>query len=265
MFKQLFSDNRLFIAVFCLLVFIAGGLLYLQVVKQEGRRAVQRTQEIVRQQQPPKTDSQPATPKPPPPGETAESGHWHGDVWHAEPHATERVDLPTGETPSANADSKQILIPIQPPDASSAGDLPLGDLSTAAAYQALREKYPDQTNNPYPFENVPVDLWDFEATKTAFMDNFNFYVAEGGNKPEVFNNSREVRIASAIMANIYNAAQPWFGLFTPEQCEEIKEMRRRYREFNGVKVNHDRVWELVHNEGYSVLEALHISREEGSN
>ena len=26
------------------------------------------------------------TPKPPPPGETAESGHWHGDEWHAEPH-----------------------------------------------------------------------------------------------------------------------------------------------------------------------------------
>ena len=25
-------------------------------------------------------------PKPPPPGETAESGHWHGDEWHAEPH-----------------------------------------------------------------------------------------------------------------------------------------------------------------------------------
>ena len=29
-----------------------------------------------------------ATPKPPPQGETAESGHWHGDAWHAEPHDT---------------------------------------------------------------------------------------------------------------------------------------------------------------------------------
>ena len=27
-----------------------------------------------------------ATPKPPPSGETTESGHWHGDQWHAEPH-----------------------------------------------------------------------------------------------------------------------------------------------------------------------------------
>ena len=29
------------------------------------------------------------TPKPPPPGETAESGHWHGDQWYADPHETE--------------------------------------------------------------------------------------------------------------------------------------------------------------------------------
>ena len=27
-----------------------------------------------------------AQPKPPPPGETYETGHWHGDEWHAEPH-----------------------------------------------------------------------------------------------------------------------------------------------------------------------------------
>ena len=35
----------------------------------------------------------PATPKPKPPGETAESGHWHGDEWHAQPH-----DLPAQPT-----------------------------------------------------------------------------------------------------------------------------------------------------------------------
>ena len=27
-----------------------------------------------------------AEPKPPPPGETHETGHWHGDEWHSEPH-----------------------------------------------------------------------------------------------------------------------------------------------------------------------------------
>ena len=35
-----------------------------------------------------------APPKPPPPGETAESGHWHGDEWHAEPHDPAPTALP---------------------------------------------------------------------------------------------------------------------------------------------------------------------------
>ena len=38
-----------------------------------------------------------ATPKPLPPGETAESGHWHGDEWHAEPHETPSVDVPSAK------------------------------------------------------------------------------------------------------------------------------------------------------------------------
>ena len=85
MFKQLLSDNRIFIAAVCLLVFIAGGLIYLQVVKSHARRDVQRTQEMLQQKQLPKPQTEA---KPPPPGETAETGHWHGDVWHAEPHQT---------------------------------------------------------------------------------------------------------------------------------------------------------------------------------
>ena len=86
MLKQLLSDNRIFTAAVCLLVFIAGGLLYLQTVKQEAKRDVQRTQEIIKQQQTLTTEA-----KPPPPGETPETGHWHGDVWHSTPHKTPEV------------------------------------------------------------------------------------------------------------------------------------------------------------------------------
>ena len=166
-----------------------------------------------------------------PVGDTSQGGHWHGDEWHADPHEAHAAD----ETPPSEA------------------------------YQVLREKYPEQTNNPSPFENVPVDLWDFEATKKAFMENFNFYVAQGGNKPEVFESSREVRIAYANMMGIHNAAKPWVGLYTPEQRMEINALYERYSDFQGVKVNHDRVWELVHDKGYSVSEALDISSEEDSN
>ena len=248
MFKQLLLDNRLFGALVCFIVFIAAGLGYLHTVKRDAQREVQHLQEMLQQKQPPKPQTEA---KPPPPGETAETGHWHGDVWHTEPHDTHAPATTNTSPPSAVAADTQVSPPPAP------------DFS--GAYQTLREKYPEQTQNPPPFENVPVDLWDFEATKKAFQDHFNFYMAQGGNKPEVFNNNPEVRIAAAVMANIYNASKPWVGLFTPEQREEIKKMRRGYREFNGVKVNHDRVWELVHNEGYSVLEALRISREEGNN
>ena len=49
-------------------------------------------------------------------------------------------------------------------------------------------------------------------------------------------------------------------------CEiDRREMARSCRRFNGVEVNSDRVSELVHNEGYSVSEALDISSEEDSN
>lgn len=107
MFKQLFSDNRIFYGLVCLLVFIAGGLLYLQTVKQEAKRDVQRTQGVATQQLPPKTEAQPAPPKPPPPGETAESGHWHGDVWHAGPHTPQEVSEVTPDVQDAQGIAQQ--------------------------------------------------------------------------------------------------------------------------------------------------------------
>ena len=193
-----------------------------------------------------------------PPAETPpdaqQGGHFHADgTWHDGPHADETQRAQPPQLPETALEGHASdTVPVDPWDFS-------------AAYQALREKYPDQTQNPPPFEDVPVDLWDFEATKKAFQDHFKFYVVQGGNKPEVFENNREVRIAYAVMTNIANAAKPWVGLFTPEQCEEIDALYQRYFDFQGVKVNHDRVWELVHDEGYSVSEALRISREEDSN
>jgi len=191
------------------------------------------------------TEIETPTAKPPPPGADP-NGHWHGDEWHAAPHEADGGDetqlSPSAELPETALD---------------------GHFSSEAAYQALREKYPDRTNNPHPFEDVPVDLWDFEATKKAFMDHFNFYV-EHYDPQEGWSHTRELRIAAAVMANIDNAARPWVGLFTREQREEIDALYQRYFDFKGVEVNHERVWELVKNEGYSVSEALDISSEEDS-
>ncbi len=240
-------NKKIWIPILILVLVVLGfGLFYGQKVANQEPVKVYKPVDI----------QHPASPKPPPPGETAENGHWHGDEWHAEPHASA-----TPKPPPPSAETAQTQ---NPPPRQSREPASWSSWDFQAAYQALREKYPDQTKNPPPFENVPVDLWDFQATKKAFMDNFNFYMAHYDPK-EGWSHTRELRIASAVMANIHNAAEPTFGLFTPEQCEEIKEMRRSYRSFKGVKVNHDRVWELVHKEGYTVLEALRISREEGSN
>jgi hypothetical protein len=56
----------------------------------------------------------PATPKPPPPGETAENGHWHGDEWHAEPHGAHppaevsEQPQPTTEAQSTPVGAQQV-------------------------------------------------------------------------------------------------------------------------------------------------------------
>ena len=153
----------------------------------------------------------------------------------------------------------KFVTPDAPPP--SREPAPSAALDFQAIYQGLREQYPDQTKNPPPFENVPVDLWNFAATKIAFMENFNFYIEhydpKGGGS-----HTPELRIAAANMENIDNAAEPTFGLFTIEQCEEIKTMYWRYFEFKSGRVNHDRVWKLVHEDGYRVLEAIKISRKQ---
>lgn len=226
---------KVWIPILIILLAVIGGLFYGQLVNN----------------QPASTRFIPVeTPqKPPPPGETHETGHWHGDYWHkAPPHE--------GPVAPPEAEAEQTPTPDAQPTETT--------WDSQTAYQELREKYPKQTQNPPPFENLSVNLWDFEATKKAFMDNFNFYMKHYDPK-EGWSHTRELRIAAANMSGIRNAAKSWVGLFTPEQRAEIHEMHRRYFEFKGVKVNHDRVWELVHKEGYTVSEALRISREEGSN
>ena len=80
MFKKLLSDNRIFGAIVCVLVFIAGGLLYVQFVQRQASRDIQRTQDILEQRDTPQTGE--AEPQ------TEAGGHFHADgTWHAEPHA----------------------------------------------------------------------------------------------------------------------------------------------------------------------------------
>ncbi|MCY3722024.1 MAG: hypothetical protein OXG97_07365 [Candidatus Poribacteria bacterium] len=71
--------KRVWIPIVCVLVIAMGcGLFY-------GRKVA--NQEPVKTYKPVDVSEQPVAPKPPPPGETFETGHWHGDEWHSEPHS----------------------------------------------------------------------------------------------------------------------------------------------------------------------------------
>ena len=110
-----------------------------------------------------------------------------------------------------------------------------------------------QYNNPHPFENVPVDLWDFEATKAAMIENINFVKANWD--PKVYN--KQVSIASAISENIANATN--LPIYTPEEAEELRALHLQLLEFKGIESG--RVSQLKR-EGHTNAEAIRIAAEE---
>jgi len=113
-----------------------------------------------------------------------------------------------------------------------------------------------QYNNPPPFDKLPLDLWDFEATKAAMIENINF-VKENWHP---FEYNREVSIADAITHNIANAARATqLGLYTPEQALELNRLRQGLLDFQGFERGH--IPRLM-NEGHTREEAGRIASEE---
>ena len=86
--------NRLFIGALAIFIFCVGGsLLYMQHVTQQGEKELAETQARVAQW----NDKQKPITAEVPEGDTSQGGHWHGDKWHATPHAAPVV-------PSSNED-----------------------------------------------------------------------------------------------------------------------------------------------------------------
>ena len=94
----MFRKNVWIPTLIVLLAVMGCGLFY-------GRRTVQ--QEPVNISKPIEVE-QSTTPKPPPPGETAESGHWHGNEWHSEPHETHETPAPVVSPPSQPLQTKTV-------------------------------------------------------------------------------------------------------------------------------------------------------------
>ena len=210
MLKQLLSDNRLFTAAVCLLVFVAGGLIYLQSVKHQATRDVQRTQESVKQQLPPKTEAQPARPKPPPPGETAESGHWHGDVWHTGRHDSPAQGQRIAQEPLA--DTKVQGAPVIAEQANGQISAPTQEVSlrTQETGEAV---YGPGSFDEWLTKNMELMTKDFQALKKVAdilpdtAEGWEHLRNDEQLKRELFRKLDEIEVEVGEAVRAYNAHQ----------------------------------------------------------
>lgn len=100
--------KRVWVPILIVLLTVMGcGLFY-------GRQVAK--QSPVKRYNPVEVDTPAAAPKPPPPGESQESGHWHGDEWHPQPHETHSPAPPpqAAVPPAVEAQAPRRVQPTPP-------------------------------------------------------------------------------------------------------------------------------------------------------
>lgn len=114
--------KKVWIPILIVLLAVIGGVLF-----YSQKTANQKPVTIIM----PAEVEQPTAEKPPPPGETHETGHWHGDVWHSV--VNEPITAPEAEQstpPTENTEVQGAPVGAQPPT-------PMQDSSRT---QTLQEK-----------------------------------------------------------------------------------------------------------------------------
>ncbi len=114
MLRYVFSRRAFFVAIAFFLLVVGGSLLYSWDIRRSTESELGQTLKI-KQHPENQNAADTAADIPPSPGETADSGHWHGDVWHSTPHAIredranmEVIDTPeTQESPFFNLESPE--------------------------------------------------------------------------------------------------------------------------------------------------------------
>ena len=105
------KQKRIWIPILSVLVIAMGcGLFYGRQVANQAPVKVYKPVEVE------------TKPKPPPPGETvSESGHWHGDEWHSQPHDTHapaeevsEVDAELATPPAERSEVQSASVGAQP-------------------------------------------------------------------------------------------------------------------------------------------------------
>ena len=140
----------------------------------------------------------PQTPKPPPPGETHETGHWHGDHWHAEPHEVAEMPLSSREWQQGD-----VWYPENYTHADIAADRAGKGASTEEEYHRRamknrvniylrdhREKYPDCTEHETVLADaIPHAEW--VLADQAYVDKDSELTAEYDRIMTLYDNFRK--------------------------------------------------------------------------
>lgn len=120
--------------------------------------------------QPPKEPIKIYTPvepleKPPPPGETAESGHWHGDEWHAQPHEAHTPDE-VSQTPM----SPKEKLPLAETEV-KADTAPLDNTLSALPPSAVPENIPEHLKFPPDLRGAYYSTRDLSSGEERRLQN----------------------------------------------------------------------------------------------
>ncbi|MXV84385.1 hypothetical protein F4X88_00825 [Candidatus Poribacteria bacterium] len=193
--------KRFWIPIVCIFVIAMGcGLFY-------GRKVAD--QEPVKVYKP--VDFQhPVAPKPPPPGESYETGHWHGDEWHSEPHEAHtpaavsevEAELPT---PPAERTEVQSAPVVAPPidaqiieQAAQDGKVELFSERTQEYYEAVEkwqewgDKHSELTDEYSQVNHAFDDLLPTEEEAIRFENDENYKRELGRNITEAAKKIAEV-------------------------------------------------------------------------
>ena len=227
MFRDILT-NRLFIGALAIFIFCVGGsLLYKWHVDRQGAEYQKETEARVEQSNE-RQKEQPTAEVPVEQPAAVEDFHEDG-TFHAEPH--EPIAAPS------EVSEPEVSVEVPP---------------------APQIEYNRGMGNPPPFDKVPVDLYDFEATKAVMIKNINFVKANWD--PKIYFDKdlgREMRIARAISENIANATM--LGIYTREQGRELRGLHSSLLDFKGI--DGERLSQLKR-EGHTNAEAIEIASKE---
>ena len=123
----------------------------------------------------------PAAPKPPPPGETHATGHWHGDEWHSEPHETHPPPAEVHQPPPSPESAAE-----ETPDALQAPPQLPADFvnpTSTSSNPLFADGVPEHLQCPPEFIGVYVRDISAEALERTYQVGFELIEKWNPNRP----------------------------------------------------------------------------------